>query len=411
MKTVKGMVRSRVPGQRRRLARTGQVAAAGLLGVTMLTGTGLIGSTASASVVANGRQKSALSSAQTAALKEALSAAQGPSKFVAPGPKLNAAKVKALKGDSIMFLGVGENQFNTELLTGVRNAAKAAGLKVIYDNDLTSTAQVQDIDTAISEHAKAIILECILPSAVSSAIGKAKAAGVTVIAACDGDPGLPSATDKKIGVYGYVTYSYTESGRLIADYDVLKTGGHVNAMIQWFHGLAASDDTVAGFKSVLKQYCPKTCTSSATDIPLTSNGEDSTLVSSATAAVANPSINVFFPVYDFMVSDDEPIITSSHANSRIIIGTQNADLAPMQQLASGDTAVKVEVGNPTTWDGWGCVDQALRGMTGMAPVADEHLPLRVFDPSNIKSVHLKQPEGTWYGPVNYAADYKQLWGV
>ncbi len=357
-----------------------------------------------------GQDHAGLTAPQKSALESALKAAEGPSQFVAPGPALPAGKVKALKGDSIMFLGVGENTFNTELLTGVKQAASAAGLSVIYDNSETATSQVQDIETAVSENAKAVILECIVPTSVSSALTKAKAAHVTVIAGCTGDPRLPTSKIKALGVFGEVTYSYTNSGKLIGDYDVLKTNGHVDALVQWFQGLGASDDTVTGFKSVLQQYCSKTCSAKYTDIPLSSS-TTSAVGSSASAAVANPAINVFFPVYDFMVGDDEPIITSAHDNSRITLATQNADLAPMQELAAGNTAVKAEVGDPTTWEGWACVDQALRGMVGMSAVQDEHVPIRLFDTTNIKSVNLKASQTTWYGPANYRADYEKLWGV
>jgi ribose transport system substrate-binding protein len=397
---------------RKRSGRHHVVAAAcAMLAVAFGTSVLVTGTAAANAGHRTRQEKAGLTGPQIKALKRALSSTEGASRFVAPGPALPAAKVKALKGDSIMFLGVGQNTFNTEYLTGVQQAAKAVGMHVIYDNALTAATQVHDIESALAQNAKAIILECIVPTSVSSALLKAKAANATVIVGCTGDPRLPTAKVKALGVFGEVTYSYTQSGRLIGEYDVLKTHGKVDALVQWFKGLGASDDTVAGFKSVLKKYCPKTCSATYADIPLTSSGLTSTLQSSATAAVANPSVNVFFPVYDFMVTDDEPIITSAHANSRIVLATQNADLAPMQEIAAGNTAVRAEVGDPTIWEGWASVDQALRGMLKMAPVANEHVPTRLFDTTNIKHVNLKASMTTWYGPANFRADYERLWGV
>lgn len=402
-------------GDRRSRFRSGAMWCAAL---GMALGTGVfVSGTAGASPAHHGHHahhahhaKAGLKHAQVKKLKKDLKKAQRPSKFVAPGPKLSSSKVKALSGSSVMFLGVGQNTFNTELLTGVKQAAQAVGMSVIYDNSETATSQVQDIDTAVSENAKAVILECIIPTSVSSALSKAKAAGVTVVDACTGDPRLPTSKVSNLGVFGYVTYSYTKAGKIIGEFDVLKTKGHVDAIVQYFKGLGASTDTVTGFKHALHKFCPKTCSASFTDIPLSSS-TTSAISSSASAAVANPSINVFFPVYDFMVNDDEPIITSAHANTKITLGTQNADLAPMQQLAAGNTAVKAEVGDPTTWEGWASMDQALRGMTGMKPVKNEHVPTRLFDTANIKSVTLKASMTTWYGKVNYRTDYERLWGV
>lgn len=397
----------RIRGSRVRAAAVWGAAFAAVLGTSVLAG-GTAGAAAAHRVK---HDKGALSGAQTKALKKALKKAERPSKFIAPGPKLPAKKVKALKGDSLMFLGVGENPFNTALLTGVREGAAAVGMKTIYDNALTSATQVHDIDTAIAENAKAIILECIVPTSVSSALTKAQSAHVVVIVACTGSPRLPTAKAKALGVFGEATYSYTDSGRLIGEYDVLKTKGHVDALVQWFKGLGAADDTVNGFKSALHKYCPTTCSTTLANIPLTSSGETSTLQSSATAAVANSSVNVFFPIYTFMITDDVPIITSGHASTRITLVSQGPGVAPMQELAAGNTAVKGEISNPTKWEGWGCVDQALRGLTGMQPAKNEHVPIRLFDTSNVKSLNLKSSQTTWFGTANYRADYKRLWGV
>jgi ABC-type sugar transport system substrate-binding protein len=351
-----------------------------------------------------------LTSAQRAVLNAALTVATKPSVWVAPGPKQSPSGVKGLRGDSIFFIGQGVNDFNTEMYGGVKAAAAVVGLHVLYSNELSATAAVADIDLALTEKVKAVIVECFDPSTISSALIKAHKEGVIVVQLCDSDVQPPTAVEKSDGVFANDTYCYRCAGVLMGDYAVLHTNGRVHAFIQDFQGLQASDLTIDGFTSVLKKYCPRSCTYSATDIPLTSSMTQ-VISSSAGAAVLNPSINTFVPVYDFIAGDDVPVVHSAHATSRIMMLTQNADLAEMQELASGTTSIQLEIGNPTSWTGWGAVDQALRGILGMPAVANENLPIRLFDSSNIKTVNLKADPGTWYGPSNYEADYRALWGV
>ncbi len=361
---------------------------------------------ASASASSKPRATSALTPAQITSLKAAVAAAERPSTWAAPGPAL---KAKGLKGKSIFLLNEGVSEFNSEFTTGVQAAARAVGMPVLLGNSLDVATQSQDIEEAVSEHVSAIVLNAEDPRSVASALIKAKAAGIIVVSAFNGDPGLPTAVQKADGVYGNVSYCYSCSGALIAEYEVLKTQGHVVAGIQQMQGLPSSDRTVNGFVTVIKKYCPKTCSEAYADIPI--NGERTQPIeSAATAAVDNPSINVLLPVYDFMIEYELPIVQSGHASSRIDIDSQNADLAPMQELAS-KTAVRLEVGNPTVWDGWGAVDQALRGLLHMAPVSNEKVPLRLFDRTNVGALNLKAAPGTWYGPSNYQASYRTLWGV
>jgi len=377
--------------------------------LSVLAYCGVSGGAASAG--ATTKSGGGLTTAQRAALNQALTAATKPSVWTAPGPKLSSTAVKGLRGDSIFFMGYGINDFTTELWGGVRAAATAAGLHAIYGNDLTATGEVADIELAMTEHAKAVILECIQPSTVSSALTKAKKAGVIVVELCNSGAQLPTALEKSQGIYANDTYCYSCAGALMGDYAVLHTNGHVDAFIQEFQNTISSDLSISGFRSVLKEYCRSACTTSATDIPFTASTETQVIESSASAAVLNPAINTFVPVFDFVAGEDVPVIASAHATSRISMLTQNADLAEMQELASGTTSIQMEVGDPTSWTGWGAVDQALRGMLGMPPVANENLPIRVFDSSNIRTVNLKADPGTWYGPSKYQADYRALWGL
>ena len=53
----------------------------------------------------------------------------------------------------------------------------------------------------------------------------------------------------------------------------------------------------------------------------------------------------------------------------------------------------------------------LRILAGVTPVKDEKIPLRTFDRTNIGTVDLNASDATWYGPTDYKAEYKKLWGI
>ena len=233
-------------------------------------------------------------------------------------------------------------------------AATAAGLHAIYGNDLTATGEVADIELAMTEHAKAVILECIQPSTVSSALTKAKKAGVIVVELCNSGAQLPTALEKSQGIYANDTYCYSCAGALMGDYAVLHTNGHVDAFIQEFENTISSDLSISGFRSVLKEYCPSACTTSATDIPFTASTETQVIESSASAAVLNPSINTFVPVFDFVAGEDVPVIASAHATSRISMLTQNADLAEIRGTCIGDNFDTDGGWRPDVVDRLGC---------------------------------------------------------
>jgi ribose transport system substrate-binding protein len=127
-------------------------------------------------------------------------------------------------------------------------------------------------------------------------------------------------------------------------------------------------------------------------------------------AAQNPKVNAIFPVYDYQMAYMLPELAAASASSRINLLSENADLAQMQELEQG-TAVKVDVGNPVEWDGWAAVDEALRAVKGLPAVADEKLPVRMFDTDNIKSINLTANPASWYGGSDYQADYQKLWGV
>lgn len=349
-----------------------------------------------------------LSAKELNAIKANLKAAEGVPSWKAGGPSFNAA---GLAGKKAFLLGTPTNQFAESFITGVTDAFKSVGMTVTVAGSANSVTsqEVQDVENAVHAHVSVIILLAVLPSSIATGLQAAKAAGIPVIETFIGNPQLPSAADKALGVYADATYPYSRTGELAAEWEIVHTGGKVNSVVQQFAGQPPSDATAAGWREALQKYCPGTCSISYDNVTLGAQTVQQ-IQSGAQVAAQNPSVNAIFPVYDYQMAYMLPELTAASAGTRIDLLSENADLAQMQELAQG-TSVKVDVGNPVEWDGWAAVDEALRAVKGLPAVANEQLPVRLFDTDNIKSINLKANPATWYGGANYQADYEKLWGI
>jgi len=111
-----------------------------------------------------------------------------------------------------------------------------------------------------------------------------------------------------------------------------------------------------------------------------------------------------------MFSYMEPAIVQAGATSRVHMISYNATSPGITDLAEGNQNVTGDVGGAPAWVGWAAVDQIARLLTGNKALASEDVPNRTFDPQNVKTLNLKASDDTWYG-VNFAAQYRKLWGL
>jgi ribose transport system substrate-binding protein len=398
---------------RRRPLRTTVIAGAAVtaLGVA-LSACSSSGSPAPSSTAGAGGSSAgaspALTATQLSSIKADLKAAEGVPSWKAGGASLDAS---SLAGKKAFLLGTPANQFAQSFITGVTEAFKSVGMSVTVGGspNNVSSQLVQDLENAVHAHVSVIILMANAPSSIATGLQAAKAAGIPVIETFIGNPALPSAADQALGVYADATYPYSRTGQLAAEWEIAQTGGKINSVVQQFAGQPPSDATAAGWNAALKQYCPSTCSSSSDNV--TFGAQTVQQIQSGTQVAAqNKQVNAIFPVYDYQMAYMLPELAAASASDRIDLLSENADLAQMQELAQG-TSVKVDVGNPVEWDGWAAVDEALRALKGLPAVADEQLPVRMFDTGNIKSIDLTANPATWYGGATYQSDYEKLWGV
>jgi len=395
-------------GPRRRL-RPAAIATAAVAGFgLLLAGCSSSGSSSSATPTGSSSSSGSLSAATLSQIKADLTTAAAVPSWKAPGAAFSA---KSLAGKKVFLLGTNANQFATSFISGVTAAAQSVGMSVSVAGSANNVASenVQDIENAVTAHANVIILMAVAPVTISTGLAKAKAAGIPVIETFIGDPQVPSAADKALGVYADATYCYSCTGQLAAEWEIVQTGGKVKSVLQQFPGQPPSDATAKGWIDTLKKYCASSCTTTEDNLTFGAQTVQQ-IQSGAQVAAQDSSVNAIFPVYDYQMAYMLPELNAASAQKRIDLLSENADLAQMQEMNQG-TSVKVDVGNPVAWDGWAAMDEALRALKGLPAVEDEQLPVRLFDTDNIKSINLGANPATWYGGAAYQADYDKLWGV
>jgi ribose transport system substrate-binding protein len=390
------------PSVASRAARIRTWTVLGLLALALAAaGCGASSSETSSSSTAGSSDSGGLTAAKTAAA----TGAKPNVGFTEPGPAFDASKVRGKKIWIITFLSVPFAQQNVQ---GFKEAATAVGASVTaFDGTAGVDAYQRGIKEAVARNADAIVVGTLDPALFRTALNAAKAKGIKVVAVSSHAPGqLPSAGDP---VFGYVDPCYACAGQLMADSVISDSGGKAHAVAIWSSDVRIpGQNEVGAIKSEFKEKCPG-CSLDVVDVPAAQWATRLQPVTQATLA-SKPDVKYLLPLYDGMVSFMVPAIRAAAANRGVKIASFNATPAVMQQIGDGK-AVLADVGIGSVRYGWGWADQTFRALAGAKPVADEKLPVRLFDPTNIGSVDLKASTDTWYGDVDYRSAYKKLWGV
>ena len=323
--------------------------------------------------------------------------------FVAPGPAFDA---KAKAGGKTIFVIPASSQipFVSTIANNITRIAKMANVKTtIWQNQGQPSQWVQGMNAAIAQKASAIVLLAGNdPASLQPQIKAAKAKGIPTIVAHLYDLHQKSAPN----VGGVVNIPYNVAGRLIADQAIVATKGKATALVVTINQVKSTVPMVAGIKSEFASYC-KGCKLQFTDVTI---ADVATKIQPnvQAALTANPSINYVICLYDSAEAPfAEAAIRAAGRTGKVKISTFNGTPNIMKEVKKGDI-VSADVGENLEWIGYAIVDQSMRIMGGLKPVADEHVPVRLFDKSNIAQAGSSFTSG-W--GTSYVSGYKRLWGI
>src|SRR4051794_17147085 len=322
--------------------------------------------------------------------------------FKAPGPAFDA---KAKAGGKTIFVIPASSQvpFVSTINNQITRIAKMAGVKVTtWQNQGQPSQWVQGMDAAIAQKANAIVLLAGNdPAGLQPQIKAAKAKGIPTIVAHLYDEKQPSAPN----VGGVVNIPYNLAGRLIADQAIVDTGGKANALVVSINQGKSTEPMGAGVNTDSAKCCAG-CNLQSTDVTIADIATKSQPNVQA-ALTADPGINYVICLYD---SAEAPFasaaIRASGRTGKVKISTFNGTPEMLKEVGKG--IIGMDVGENLEWIGYAIVDQSMRIMGGLKPVKSEHVPIRVFDSSNISQTG-STFTGGWGN--SYVGGYQKLWGL
>ena len=324
-------------------------------------------------------------------------------KFVAPGPAFDA---KAKAGGKTLFVIPASSQvpFVATINNHIKRIGASAGVRVkTWENQGQPSQWVQGMNAAVAQKASAIVLLAGNdPAALQPQIKAAKAKGIPTIVAHLYDERQPSAPN----VGGVVNIPYKIAGQLIADQAIIDTKGKANALVVTINQVKSTLPMVAGIRGEFKKYC-QGCKLTYTDVTIP---EIATKIQPnvQAALTGDPSINYVICLYDSAeVPFASAAIRAAGRTGKVKISTFNGTPEMLKLVKQADI-VSMDVGENLEWIGYAIVDQSMRIMGGLPAVKSEHVPVRVFDRSNIAQTGAKFTLG--FGN-SYVSGYRKLWGL
>ncbi len=322
--------------------------------------------------------------------------------FAAPGPAFDAQA--CMKGKSILSIPVSSTvPFITTIEKAMQSVAKTVGFKfTTWENQGQSSQWVQGMDTAVNQKVGLIdLLAGTDPRTLVPQVAAARAAGIPVVASHDN--GLEQTAELLKYADGDVPIDYFKAGGVLADWAVVHTNGHLNALELIATGPLSTESMTAGIDAELKH-----CTDCKTKVMNFSVPDWGTRITPGVQAalLADPSINYIIAIYDSMTQFVVPAVTITGASDRVKIDGFNGTPFVLGLVQTGQ--VQMDLGENLDWVGHGLLDAEMRRLCGQAAAADPKIPFYIFTHDNAKDAGTPPQSSLGYGDA-YVKGYADLW--
>src|SRR3984957_9631041 len=322
--------------------------------------------------------------------------------FVAPGPSFDAAA--CMKGKSILSIPVSSaNPFAANIEKAMQGVAAKVGFKfTTWENQGQSSQWVQGMDTAVNQKVDLIdLLAGTDPRVLVPQVNAAKAAKIPVVASHYN--GVEQTADVKKYADGDVPIDYAKAGGLLADWAVVQTKGHMNALELIATGPLSTDSMMAGIEAELK-HCDD-CKTKVMNFNVTDWGTRITPGVHA-ALLADPTINYIIVIYDSMSQFVVPAVTITGSQARVGVDAFNGTPFVLGLVQQG--GVQMDVGENLDWIGHAIIDAEMRRICGLPLVSDPKIPFYIFTKANAKDAGTPPQLSQGYGDA-YVKGYADLW--
>jgi ribose transport system substrate-binding protein len=326
--------------------------------------------------------------------------------YPSPGTALDAQKVAALKGKTVLYVPEGLVGPFVQTQQSLQAALGHLGISVkTCDPNFLPPQIASCFGQAKTDGAAAVITGGIGNSLAADAYAALKAQGIPVLAAAAGAGNPPNTA--QIAFQSEVP-STELAGTVSADQVIADSGGQAHVLFVGVTGAPGVEAQGAQTKAELAKYCPG-CKVASVAFDATDTSQISSGVSSA--LISNPSTNYILVQADSELPYVLPGVQSSGFINKVKIvagsGTP-AILVEMQQKQHniiGDSAFDA------AYIGWNAADGVLRLLTGQTVAAAPYFPVRLFTPGNLQGLTLSpsMDVSPLYGPATFQQQFYDLW--
>ena len=276
----------------------------------------------------------------------------------------------------------------------MKEAAEVLGWDVtVIDGAGDPALMTQGILRAIDEGADGSLGASVPDGLVTTALAKARAAGIPVVSVGSGNTPSDTGFNAEINSAEFnILMGSSEAYYAIADSD-----GTANVLV-----LNSTSDVSAGriydaTIAVLKE-CPG-CTFETLDFTTADTGQP--LAALVTTALArNPDINYIAGEYSAAAESAAQAIEASGRSIKLL--STGGERANMNLIAKGTQEMTTAIS--VAYAGWFGVDTMNRIMNG-APIVPYTPPVRILYSGNLPS-----GDSAWDGDEDYKAPFKEIWG-
>jgi ribose transport system substrate-binding protein len=322
--------------------------------------------------------------------------------FVAPGPAFDARA--CMKGKTILSIPVSSaNPFTANIEKAMAAAAKEVGFKFItWENQGQSSQWVQGMNAAVNQKVDLIdLLAGTDPRVLVPQVKAAQAAHIPVIASHYS--GVEQTAEVKKYADGDVPIDYAKAGALLVDWAVVKTKGHMDALVLIATGPLSTDSMMSGVTAELK-HCDD-CKTKVMNFPVTDWGTRITPGVQA-ALLADPKINYIIVIYDSMSQFVTPAVTITGSQKRVGVDAFNGTPFVLGLVQQGQ--VQMDIGENLDWIGHAVIDAEMRRVCGLPLVSNPRIPFYIFTHANAKDAGTPPQLSQGYGDA-YVKGYADLW--
>jgi ribose transport system substrate-binding protein len=328
--------------------------------------------------------------------------------YPSPGPDLDASKVAALKGKTILFVPIsaGAGPF-IQQQAALESALSRLGIKVVTcDPKFVPTAAATCMDNAPAYGAAAVVTSGIPYSIASIAYRNLEQRDIPTLAANSG-PGNPANT--RTVAYMALDQPTDEQGMLQADEVIAQSGGHGQILYVYGDDSPVLQALAAVTQGEFRKHCAG-CTVVPAGISTANLNQLPSLVSSK--LISDPGTAYIAIQADPFVPLVLSGVQSANFTAKVKGIGQTAETSVLQMIQEGQFVIS-DVGVDSSYEGWVEADGILRMLTGQPSNPEPFVPIRIFDAENLKGLNVSASADidALFGSLTFKDMFYKTWGV